>query len=109
MRYNLRKRGREPVTDTGEDNTQDVDGDGIGPAPAKRVKDSKSKLARKTTTTPLPPIPRVRRKGSLQDLPKMPLDIIDEVSHAIFLTATDDSDRSYNPDNYTDPHLYASG
>ena len=92
MGYNLRKRGREPVTDTGEDNTQDVDSDGTGPAPAKRVKDrdSKSKFARKTTTTPLPPVPRVRRKGSLQDLPKMPLDIIDEVSHTIFLTATDD-------------------
>ncbi|KAK7695356.1 hypothetical protein QCA50_002548 [Cerrena zonata] len=64
MASNIRKRTRDvtdavATPDTGTEN----------PVPAKRVKRVEENKA----------VTRVRRKGTLQELPKMPLDIIDEV------------------------------
>lgn len=67
MVYNTRKRARK-VVDPEPANPDNA------PTPVKRAK--KVKSAEKTK---LPSAPRVRRKGALQELPKMPLDIIDEV------------------------------
>lgn len=75
MAYNTRKRVRDAV------DTEDTSPDGTDnpPSPAKRIRQEKPVEKSKVTTT------RVRRKGSLQELPKMPLDIIDEVSYIVLI------------------------
>lgn len=65
MVYNTRKRAKAA-------NSANLHTD-CTPTPAKRIKQSP-----KDPNAPA----RVRRKGALQSLPKMPLDIIDEVSYS---------------------------
>ena len=73
MAYNTRKRARE-VPRSEDTDTKGVD---TNDPPNKKVKRAQTKS--KTTNTTSLPVSRVRRRGALQDLPKMPLDIIDEV------------------------------
>lgn len=94
MVYNTRKRTREAVDTTYIPNPDTVvtnTDDPLTPGPAKCVKRAKQE---KSTEKSLIAPARVRRKGSLQELPRMPLDIIDEVRLSL------EFNRSLSNDTY---------
>ncbi|KAK7695358.1 hypothetical protein QCA50_002550 [Cerrena zonata] len=77
MVYNTRKRTRATTDAAGATSATDSDVENaLTPSPVKRVKRVKQS---KAVENPKPTVTRIRRKGTLQELPKMPLDIIDEV------------------------------